>query len=110
MSNMRIKFERSGGFAGMIISKEIDVSKLKPAEVKKLEGLIQTSEFFKLPKKPAPLAAMSKRSIAQPDRFQYKLTIEDDDKKHTITASEQNLPSTLKPLVDWLNTEPPTPK
>ncbi len=101
---MRIKFERSGGFAGMVISKEIDVNKLAPAEAKKLSGLIQSAEFFKLPKKTAA-TAMSKRSVAQPDRFQYKVTIEDDDKKHTVIASEQNLPPNLKPLVDWLNVE-----
>lgn len=100
---MRIKFERSGGFAGMVVSKEIDVSELGPDEAKKITGLVHNSEFFKLPKK-APAAAMSKRSV-QPDRFQYKLTIEDDDKRHTVTASEQNLPANLKPLVDWLNVE-----
>ena len=99
---MRIKFERSGGFAGMMITKEIDVSKLKPTEAKKLTGLIQSAEFFKLPQK--PVAAAGKRSVAQPDRFQYTVTIEDDNnKQHTVTASEQNLPPNLKPLVDWLS-------
>jgi len=99
---MRIKFERSGGFAGLTLSKEIDVSKLKPADAKKVEGLIHSSQFFKLPKKPMTAAA-AKRSVAQPDRFQYKLTIEDDDKKHTVIASDQNLPADLKPLVEFLS-------
>ncbi len=102
---MRIKYERSGGFAGITVSKEIDLSALKPAEAKKIEGLIQTSEFFKLPKTPKKASStMSQRSVAQPDRFQYKLTIEADGQKHTVTASEQNLPPNLKPLLDWLNT------
>ncbi|HYX14177.1 MAG TPA: protealysin inhibitor emfourin [Nostoc sp.] len=39
---------------------------------------------------------------AQSDRFQYKLTVEDKGKQHTLTVSEAALPGTLRPLIEWL--------
>ncbi|MEM7553643.1 MAG: protealysin inhibitor emfourin [Cyanobacteria bacterium P01_A01_bin.84] len=40
---------------------------------------------------------------AKSDRFQYELTVEDQDKQHTVVFSETSIPDTLRPLLDWLN-------
>ena len=91
---MRISFERSGGFAGMLMSVSVDTNKLAPTEASQVKSLVEESGFFELPEAIA--------TSAQPDRFQYHLTVAEPKRKHTVTVSESSMPGTLKPLVDWL--------
>ncbi|MBA3921102.1 MAG: hypothetical protein H0X31_05070 [Nostocaceae cyanobacterium] len=93
---MKIGFERSGGFAGMVTSKEIDTTTLPNSESNQLRQLVETADFFRLP------AKITART-PQPDRFEYQLTVEDNGKKHTVTVGEQAVPGKLKPLLDWLD-------
>jgi hypothetical protein len=41
-------------------------------------------------------------TVSRPDRFQYRLTIQDGDRQHQITVGETAVPSSLRPLLDWL--------
>jgi hypothetical protein len=91
---MRISFERSGGFAGMLMTVSIDTAKLAPTEAVQLQSLVEAADFFQLP------AAIA--SSNQPDRFQYHLTVAEPQRKHSVTVSESCLPRNLKPLVEWL--------
>jgi hypothetical protein len=91
---MRISFERSGGFAGMLMNVSIDTTKLPPVEASQVKSLVEAADFFQLPEAIA--------SSAQPDRFQYHLTVAEKKRKHSITVSESCIPGNLKPLVDWL--------
>ncbi len=91
---MRISFERSGGFAGMMMTVSIDTTKLAPNEATQLKSLVEKADFFDLPEAIA--------ASAQPDRFQYHLTVAEPKRKHTVTVSESSMPCNLKPLVDWL--------
>jgi hypothetical protein len=36
------------------------------------------------------------------DRFQYELTIEDDEGRHELAVSEDRVPEELRPLLDRL--------
>lgn len=91
---MRINFERTGGFAGMQITKLVDTANLTGDEANQLRLLVDTANFFSLP--------ATINSNTQADRFQYQITVEDNGQKHTVVVSEQAAPGTLKPLLEWL--------
>jgi hypothetical protein len=94
---MQIEFERSGGFAGMSLKTAIDTKSLPAEEAKQLRQLVDAADFFNLPPKIAP-------KTPQPDRFQYQLTVRENDKQHTVEVGEQATPGTLRPLLDRLMT------
>lgn len=91
---MRISFERSGGFAGMMMTVSIDTSKLPPNEATQVKSLVDAADFFQLP--PAIAAAN------QPDRFQYHVTVAEPKRQHSVIVGESCMPGTLRPLVEWL--------
>ncbi|WP_193200084.1 protealysin inhibitor emfourin [Nostoc sp. MG11] len=93
---MRISFERTGGFAGISKKKTFDTATLPPNEAQELPRLVEAADLFKLPERITSPSAQS-------DRFQYKLTVEDNGMQHTVTVSEAALPGTLRPLIEWLN-------
>lgn len=94
---MQITFERMGGFAGIKIPTVIDTSNLPTPEVNKLNLLLDAADFFRLP-----------RNIASPtrpaDSFQYRITVENGNKQHSVLVSEEAVPGKVKPLLDWLKT------
>ena len=98
---MKIEFDKSGGFAGLAMSKSINSADLSPEESKKLSELINDSDFFNLPEE------ISSTKLGA-DKFQYRITVEDEDsgKKHTVDVDESAIPPEVKPLIQWLNERP----
>lgn len=92
---MRMTFERTGGFAGITMTKVFDTNTLPEGEANQLHQLVDAADFFRLP---ATITSAS----PQPDRFVYELTVEDNGKQHTVEVSEQAVPGTLRPLIEWL--------
>lgn len=94
---MKIHFERSGGFAGMILSADIDAASLSDTERQALSLLVADSQFFALP------AKIANPETSGADRFNYRITIESEGRTHTVETSEGAAPASLVPLLDWLN-------
>jgi hypothetical protein len=94
---MRVSLERQGGVTGIPIGVTINSSMLSSEQAAQLHRLVSAARFFDLP---AHLPASP-----QPDRFQYRLTIEEDDRCHTVTVTETTLSDTLRPLLNWLLTQ-----
>ncbi len=92
---MRVSFERTGGFAGMRVTATIDSESLPPEEERKLRHMVEATDFFQLP---ATLQAPTPGA----DRFVYRLTVESDGQRHTVEASDAAVPSSLRPLLEWL--------
>jgi hypothetical protein len=92
---MRASLERTGGFAGVRLTSTADTDSLSPDDAQRLQQLVERANFFELPEVIAP-------SRAQPDRFQYRLTVEDQQRAHTVTISEAALPPNVRPLTDFL--------
>ena len=92
---MRASLVRTGGFAGVSMSSMVDTDKLPPEDAQRLKQLVESANFFQLPETIAP-------PKAQPDRFQYRLTVEDDNRSHTVTIAESDLPPSVRPLADFL--------
>ena len=90
-----IRFERTGGFAGLSQRATLDSESLTPEQ---LEETLEHSRFFELPVK---LEARAPGA----DRFQYLLTVEDKGRVHTVRAGDAAVPDSLRPLLDWLGAD-----
>jgi hypothetical protein len=92
---MRIVLKRSGGFAGISQTMSISTDQMPAVEAQKVTSLVQQAGFFALP----PVI-----DSAQPgaDRFQYQITVENEQGAHTVQVDESAVPPGLQPLLDWM--------
>ncbi|MBT1075666.1 protealysin inhibitor emfourin [Geobacter grbiciae] len=95
---MKISFEQSGGIAGLRFATTLDTAGLPPEDAQKLRRMVEETDFFNLPAR-----IVSPRP--QPDRFQYKIQVQESSRQHTVIVSEEALPASLAPLVKWLGEE-----
>jgi len=92
---MRIFVERTGGFAGIKLKGSLDSATLPLSQARRLELLLRKSDFFNLPS-----VLDSDKPAA--DRFSYKVTVETENKTHTVEAGEAAIPLTMRPFLDFL--------
>src|SRR5882724_4052394 len=92
---MRVRFERSGGFAGITLGGEFDSANLPPEQTSELNRLIEGSRFFELP-------AVIRTTQAGADRFQFTVSVDTGTQKHSIELDEKSAPENLRPLLKWL--------
>jgi hypothetical protein len=93
---MKIVLERSGGFTGIPLVSALDLDKLPLADCEELEGLVRSAGFFDLPEKlPTPPGGV--------DRFQYRLTIDELERKHTVEMGDDGIPEELQELIRRVN-------
>jgi hypothetical protein len=97
---MKIYFERSGGFAGMLSSTTVDTQKLSSKEATEIKNLVDKANFFELPPK---LFQPSKTAKRAADYFVYKITIQNNNQKeHSVECNDINMQPTLRPLINFL--------
>ncbi len=92
---MHIHFVRTGGFAGLRMSAEIDSDELSKEELENLREALDSAHFFNLPRQ-------MMGDMKAVDRFQYEITVEDGSRQHTVLASDAALPEQVQPLVKQL--------
>ena len=92
---MHVHFERSGGYAGLSLGSDFDSASLPAEETAELTRLVNESCFFE---QPAVLNTVQSGA----DRFQYTITVDTGEQKHSIEFDEASAPECLKPLVKWL--------
>lgn len=73
----------------------VDTESLPAEEARKLEGMLESAGFFKMPAK----FAAPKRGA---DYFQYRLTAKIGEKEHTVELSEPQISEELQPLLQSL--------
>ncbi len=92
---MKASFERTGGFAGLRMAVTIESESLAPEERSRLAENLASGRFFDLPAK-----------LTSPpggaDRFQYRITVEEPGRKHTVEFGEAAAPEELQPLIQQL--------
>ena len=93
---MRVKFERSGGFANIPLNAEIDSAEMEPERAATLKRLVEQARPFDQPSSP-------KTDI--PDDLHYQVTIEHAGESRTIKVSDTAAPDKLKSLLDFLGEE-----
>lgn len=91
---MIIKFERSGGLAGISKSNEFDTAELSLPLKRLAKKLIESKNSRDLLPKCKPRGAA--------DHYTYKISIEDGKNKRTIVCDEYQLQGDLKSLIKQL--------
>jgi emfourin len=92
---VRIQLRRSGGFAGLTRTAEVDSEELPEDEARHVHRLVEEGrldELARLPPERPPGA----------DRFQYELTVGDEGSERSLTVVHGAVPDDLRPLVDRL--------
>lgn len=96
---MLVSLERTGGFAGISKIIRVDTNNLLPQTAEELSTLVASADFFQLPEQIIG-------DSSQCDRFQYRLSVEDHQQRHTVIVSETALTHALTNLIDFLNQLP----
>jgi hypothetical protein len=89
---MIITLIRTGGFTAIPIKKTINTKNLSEEESKKIEQIVNQSDFSA--KEELPVNPM-------PDRFMYKISIEDEGKHKKISLDENSI-APFKKLISAL--------
>jgi hypothetical protein len=92
---MKISYQRTGGFAGMVISFSIYTDELSSDEIEELKNLVAAADFFELPSK-------IESNELVPDQFQYIIAIETDEQQHTVEVGDVAVPEKLGILLNKL--------
>jgi emfourin len=90
---MHIAFLRSGGFAGIRFSCEINTENLPAEEARQLCDWVDAAKFFDLPEILHSGGA---------DQLQYKISVEQEGRIHAVETDERAMPASLSPLIKWL--------
>jgi hypothetical protein len=92
----RIRFERTGGFAGMKIAKDLKLDDLPDDQAQRLQELLDDMDFRELPEQ-----LTGKESM--PDQFTYVITVETKKWEHTVVTGDTSAPEKMQELLQLLN-------
>lgn len=95
MEVQRIKFERTGGFAGMRIAADIEPQDLPEDQARTVLELLDDMDFNELPE--------HLMSSSGADQFTYAITVETTKWEHTVVTGDASAPEKLHELLNLLN-------
>lgn len=95
MKIQKIKYERTGGFAGIRLAADIKVNDLPEDQKKEILELLDDLDFEELPEKLAGKMPM-------PDEFVYSIIVESEKREYKVLAGESALPDDMQPLLEIL--------
>lgn len=94
----RIKFERTGGFAGMNIVRDLKLDELPEEQASTILELLDDMDFEELPEQ-----LMSDAEASMPDQFTYVITVETTRGEHTVVTGDASAPEKMQELLQLLN-------
>jgi hypothetical protein len=92
----RIKFERTGGFAGLRIARDLKLDDLPDEQARTIAELLDDMDFRELPEK-----MMEESNMA--DQFTYTITVETNKWEHTVVTGDSSAPEKMQELLQLLN-------
>ncbi len=95
MEVQRIKYERTGGFAGMRIATDFKPKDLPDDQVRLLLDLLDDMDFTELPE--------NLIDDDKPDQFTYKITVETKKREHTVITGDASAPEKMQELFKMLD-------
>lgn len=96
MEVQRIRFERTGGFAGLRLAANFDVDELSEDQVRTLTDLLDDLDFAELPENLSSDSSMS-------DDFTYTITVESRKWSHTVITGDVPDDEKMHELLEILN-------
>jgi hypothetical protein len=91
----RIKFERTGGFAGMRLATDLKLEDLSDEQANTLMELLDDIDFGELPEQMLDETG--------PDQFTYRITVETKKWEHTVVTGDASAPEKMQELLQLLN-------
>ena len=91
---MKIKIERSGGVAGLSITREMDTKELPTSLAIKVKKIIEDTKSSSLPLKVTPKGAA--------DHYNYKISIQEGENEMVMECNQFNLQNDLKSLIKYV--------
>ncbi len=91
----RIKYERTGGFAGMRLATDLTLGDLSDEFATRISELLDDLDFSELPEQ------MIDKSV--PDQFTYVITVETAKWEHTVTTGDVSAPEKMQELLRLLD-------
>lgn len=91
----RIKFERTGGFAGMRIATDLKLDELPAEQAQSIQELLDDMDFGELPE--------HMLDESGPDQFTYTITVETKKWEHTVVTGDTSAPEKMQELLQLLN-------
>jgi len=96
MQVKRIKFERTGGFAGMRIATDLKLDDLPDEQAHTISELLDDLDFRELPEQ-----MMNEEGM--PDQFTYTITVETKKWEHPVITGDVSAPEKMQELLQLLN-------
>ena len=90
---MKVHYERSGGFAGITITAEVDAATLTTNQADELKELVE---------KAFPLDHLKNKKATMPDQFNYEFIITDAGKTRTWQINDEAITDEIRTLGKWL--------
>lgn len=91
----KIKFERTGGFAGIRLAAEIEMDDLTEDQKREVTKILDDADLEDLPKKLSG-------NMPIPDEFVYDITVNSREKEYQVLTGASSLPNDLQPLIEIL--------
>jgi hypothetical protein len=91
---MRVTVERSGGVAGISLTRTVEEAELSPEEARTMAELVRAVDLSG--------HAEPAHEGPQRDRFAYTVILETSDGSRTVTVGETEAPAPLRRLIDWV--------
>lgn len=95
MEAKRIKFERTGGFAGIRFAADLEMDDLPEEQARQIHKLLDDMDFDELPE-----SIQGDQQVA--DGFQYSITIVTEKREQTVTTTDTSAPPKMEPLLEIL--------
>ena len=92
----RIKFERTGGFAGLHLRADFELEELSEDQIQKLTDLLDELDFPELPDQLSSDPSMA-------DEFTYTITVESEKWSHTVVTGDAPTDEKMQELLKLLN-------
>lgn len=91
----RIKFERTGGFAAIRLTADIEADDLPEDQKNEIFELLDEADFEDLPEQ------LTGR-MPIPDEYVYAITVKYKQEEYRVLAGESALPADMRPLLEIL--------
>ena len=95
MDIKRIKFERTGGFAGIRFAADFELDDLPKDQAHQILELLDEMDFDELPEQ-----ILGNQQAA--DGFTYSITVVTEKRQQTVTTSDTSVPHKMEPLLEIL--------
>ncbi len=90
---MKLVFQQTGGFAGLVRGVELDTETLPPEEAAKLRSLVQQSDLR---------SHRAGNESDWRDLLEYEIRVETGQGVHDVAFDDSNIPAGAAPLLDFL--------